>query len=238
MTTYTCPKGHDSETDDFCDTCGAKIGGSAPTAASTPPDLSTPPNLPTSPGLATAPVLVPASTLTAGGAPCPNCGTPRAGGSRFCEDCGFDHSTGQMPVLDQPTPPTAAASTGGWTVTIEADREYFEANAVEGADFPTDTGRHIRDLPGPQARIGRKSKSKGTDPEIDLSASDPGVSHSHAVLTLGVDGAWQVCDLDSTNGTYLNDEDEQLPAGEARSLCDGDQVHVGAWTTITLHAPS
>ena len=27
MSVYTCPKGHSSSTDDFCDECGAKIGG-------------------------------------------------------------------------------------------------------------------------------------------------------------------------------------------------------------------
>ena len=32
MTTYTCPKGHASSTDDFCDECGAKIGGTTGTA--------------------------------------------------------------------------------------------------------------------------------------------------------------------------------------------------------------
>jgi len=75
-------------------------------------------------------------------------------------------------------------------------------------------------------------------PEIDLSDSDPGVSHSHALLTLSVDGAWLVSDLGSTNGTYLNDEQSPLTAGQTRALKDGDEVHVGAWTTITLHSPT
>ena len=70
MTTYACPKGHASTTDDFCDTCGAKIGG---TAAFSPP-VATP-----------ATTAVPAAS-TPGGEPCPNCGTPRAGAGRFCED--------------------------------------------------------------------------------------------------------------------------------------------------------
>jgi FHA domain-containing protein len=217
VTTYTCPKGHASEADDFCDTCGAKIGGVA---------VSSPPSVVDSPA--------------AGAALCPNCGTPQAGSTRFCEDCGYDHTTGKVPLLtpSSPAAPAVSGNVSGWTATIEADRGYFEANAIEGADFPADTGRHVIDLPSPQARIGRRSSSKGTQPEIDLSDSDPGVSHSHALLTLSVDGAWLVSDLGSTNGTYVNDENQPLTAGDSRALKDGDQVHVGGWTTITLHAPA
>jgi len=218
--TYACPKGHASTTDDFCDTCGAKIGG---TAAFTPP--------------AAAPA--PASTTpaaTSGGEPCPHCGTPRAGAGRFCEDCGYDHSTGRVPTLAQPT--VAAPSTAQWTATIFADREYFTANAIDGVDFPEQPAERTVTLPAPQVRIGRKSTSKGTDPEIDLAEEDPGVSHSHALLTLSVDGVWLVSDLGSTNGTYLNNEPKPLTAGQTRSVGDGDHVHVGAWTTIALHAPA
>jgi pSer/pThr/pTyr-binding forkhead associated (FHA) protein len=49
---------------------------------------------------------------------------------------------------------------------------------------------------------------------------------------------WLLSDLGSTNGTYLNDEPNPLSAGQTRPLKDGDEVHVGAWTTITVHAPA
>jgi hypothetical protein len=230
VTTYTCPKGHASSTDDFCDTCGAKIGG---TMAFTPP----------------APTLTMPATpepAKAGGVPCPNCGTPRTGNWRFCEDCGFDHTTGKVPTVDgEPATtdlaagPVARPVTGQWTATVGADRVYFDANAIEGVEFPAAAPTRTVNLPAPQVRIGRKSRSKGTDPELDLSAEplDPGVSHSHALLTLNIDGVWLVSDLGSTNGTYVNDEAKPLTAGQTRTLADGDRVHVGAWTTITLHAP-
>ena len=233
MTTYACPKGHTSSTDDFCDECGAKIGG-APTVSMPVATMAS--------AAASAATGAPAATPAAGpaatsGAPCPNCGAPRAGGSRFCEDCGYDHSTGKVPTL-APPPETAPPVATQWTATIAADRKYFEDNAIEGVEFPADAPSREVSLPAPQVRIGRKSTSKGTDPEIDLSDSDPGTSHSHALLTLSVDGVWLVSDLGSTNGTYLNDEQQPLGAGQTRSLKDGDQVHVGAWTTITLHAPA
>jgi hypothetical protein len=223
VTTYTCPKGHSSSTDDFCDECGVKIGGagSVPAAPAAAAPASTSP----------APAAAPATT------PCPNCGAPRAGGTRFCEDCGYDHSTGKVPTL-APPPETAAPVVAQWTATIAVDRKYFEDNAIEGVEFPADAPSRTANLPAPQVRIGRRSSSKGTNPEIDLADSDPGVSHSHALLTLSVDGAWLVSDLGSTNGTYVNDEQQALTAGQTRALKDGDEVHVGAWTTITLHAPA
>jgi len=214
VTTYACPKGHASEESDFCDTCGAKIG--SPSV-----DLN---------GGATLVVPSPA------GPPCPNCGTPRSGTGRFCEDCGYDHDTGRIPTLAPPSadPPLPAA---GWTVSIVPDRGYFDENAIEGVDFPAATATRTVPLPPPQVRIGRKSSSQGTHPEIDLADEDPGVSHAHALLTLSVDGVWLVSDVGSTNGTYVNDEQQPLTAGQSRTLTDGDRVHVGAWTTLTLHAP-
>ena len=226
MTTYTCPKGHASGTDDFCDECGAKIGGVAASSAASPSAAVSP--------APPAPASQTPATVTA---PCPNCGAPHAAGSRFCEDCGYDHSTGKVPALT--TPPVAAAPAAGqWRATIAADRAYFEENAIEGVEFPADAPSRTVELPAPQVRIGRRSRSKGTDPEIDLADSDPGTSHSHALLTLSVDGVWLLSDLGSTNGTYVNDEQKPLTAGQSRALTDGDRVHVGAWTTITLHAPS
>jgi hypothetical protein len=204
----TCPKGHQSSTDDFCDTCGAKIGGT---------------------------MSIPPPTPSPSAAACPHCGTA-SGSGRFCENCGYDTSTGKVPTLGPPP----VAPVGQWTATVTADRAWYDTNAIEGVSFPATVTTRTVTLPSPQVRIGRRSASKGTDPELDLSAAplDPGVSHSHALLTLNVDGVWLVSDLGSTNGTYVNDEAKPLTAGQSRTLADGDRVHVGAWTTITLHAPA
>ncbi|WP_306205130.1 FHA domain-containing protein [Actinoplanes sp. RD1] len=242
--TAICPKGHESGTDDFCDVCGAKIGAPAPVPAAAPDAAAAAP--------------------AAGGEPCPNCGMPRLSAGRFCEDCGYDHQTGKVPVLspaapaqapqtDAPSPGPAASPSPGataapataafparaaeWTATVAADRDYFEANGIEGVDFPDKTSTREVTLTPPQLRIGRRSVAKGTTPDIDLSEDDPGVSHHQALLTQSVSGVWLVADLGSTNGTYLNDEQTPLPEGHSRPLADGDRVHVGAWTTITLHAP-
>jgi hypothetical protein len=236
--TYACPQGHASNESDYCDECGAKIGGAAPPAAPTRPS----PPSPTATAVFSAP-----ATPAATGAICPHCGTPQTGTDRFCEDCGFDHTTGLRPSLAasfppsvSPAPPVAHAPAGrAWTATVTADRAYFDANGIDGVEFPPYCPARTYSLPAPQVRIGRRSVSKGTDPEMDLSAQplDPGISHSHALLTLDIAGVWQVSDLGSTNGTYVNDEPSPLAPGRSRALTDGDRVHVGAWTTITVHAP-
>src|SRR5215207_171220 len=116
MTAYTCPKGHASGTDDFCDTCGAKIGGTMPI---TPPVTSMSASQPSASQASTSSVSAPPAST--GAEICPNCGTPRTGTWRFCEDCGFDHTTGKVPVLD--VPPTGPVTpvqrpVGRWTATV------------------------------------------------------------------------------------------------------------------------
>lgn len=164
--------------------------------------------------LGTAPVTpVPASAETV----CPSCGEPVSG--RFCEGCGYDLVAGET----------------GWTAIVAADRAYFASvtSVDEEIVFPEGRSeRTVRLHPG-EARIGRRSRSRGLLPEIDLT-EDPGVSHLHAVLRTAPDGSWTLTDPGSTNGTTLNDDPAALAQGVAVPLADGDRIHVGAWTTITL----
>ena len=83
--------------------------------------------------------------------------------------------------------------------------------------------------------IGRHNHDHGVEPEIDLGLqpSDRGVSTQHAVLRVRDTGP-TITDLGSTNGTSLNDSEELLANGEETPLADGDRIHVGAWTTITI----
>ena len=90
-----CPNGHDSASDDFCDVCGMRIGGSPPTGPS--PAASVPPPWPD----------IAAET-------CPRCGIPRTG--QFCEACGFNFQgprfipSGPPPNALASSPPPAPAS--------------------------------------------------------------------------------------------------------------------------------
>ncbi len=130
----------------------------------------------------------------------------------------------------------------GWTAVIGPDRDYFMAmmhrSGPEAAslNLPAYSPEQERRLTGNQITIGRRRHSTGETPDIDLSVppEDPGVSHQHAVLVQQPDGGWAVVDQNSTNGTTINNGEEPIQPFVPVPLQDGDRVHVGAWTTITL----
>ena len=101
-----------------------------------------------------------------------------------------------------------------WEVVMRQDRAYYEMQEPEGMDFPEQTSSRRVLLTGDHIRIGRRSTSKGIDAEIDLSGAleDTGVSHRHAVLMRQPEGNWALVDQESTNGTYLNADEEPIPA--------------------------
>ncbi|MFI5746817.1 FHA domain-containing protein [Streptomyces sp. NPDC051644] len=129
-----------------------------------------------------------------------------------------------------------------WTAVIAPDREYFLAMMqrsgpeATGLNLPAYSPEQQLPLTGNQITIGRRRHSTGESPDIDLSVppEDPGVSHQHAVLVQQPDGSWAVVDQNSTNGTTLNGAEDPIQPYVPVPLQDGDQVHVGAWTTITI----
>lgn len=105
-----------------------------------------------------------------------------------------------------------------------------------GLNLPAYSPEQHLPLSGGQVTIGRRRASTGESPDIDLSVppEDPGVSHQHAVLVQQPDGSWAVVDQNSTNGTTINGGEEPIQPYVPIPLADGDRVHVGAWTTITV----
>ena len=91
-----CPNGHDSVSDDFCDTCGMRIGGSPPPGSPQPGSHATG----SSPASGATSSAWPDPAASAA-EPCPRCGTPRNG--QFCEACGHNF------VSPRFTPTTASA---------------------------------------------------------------------------------------------------------------------------------
>jgi pSer/pThr/pTyr-binding forkhead associated (FHA) protein len=123
---------------------------------------------------------------------------------------------------------------------VTADRDYFDSvraasgEEAEGIGFPAYCPERRYRLSGNEVRIGRRSASRGIEPEIDLTGppSDPGISRLHAVLIAGSDGSWSVLDPGSANGTLVNGneirQDQQVP------LRDGDHINLGAWTLVRI----
>ena len=127
----------------------------------------------------------------------------------------------------------------GWTAVVAADREFYQrVLALGGPDtveFPEFFPERRITLQTSTTLIGRRNRDQGVEPEIDLGIHpvDRGVSTQHAVLRIR-DSGLTVTDLGSTNGTSLNDTDGLLGNGEETPLSDGDRIHLGAWTTITV----
>jgi serine/threonine-protein kinase len=142
-----------------------------------------------------------------------------------------------VPPTKRPAPDAA----GTWTAVVTADRAYYDnVHAVDAAEtasiiFPAYVAERRFTLSGTEVRIGRRSKKRNIEPEIDLTGppTDLSVSRLHAVLTRNTgDGTWSVADLDSPNGIQVNGRD--VPAGIPIPLQAGDQIHLGAWTLITI----
>lgn len=115
-----CPAGHESQTSDYCDTCGAVMGGA-----------------PVTPGPLLESTALLGSTEAAGpgsGDACPNCGAERGG--RFCEECGFDYELAEL------LPSVPAASVAESVAGPELNGHAPEAAVVAASQAVLpDTGR-------------------------------------------------------------------------------------------------
>jgi hypothetical protein len=273
---YTCPDGHTSQSGDYCDVCGLPIEGSSAgsaagssavgssagssfagsSAGSSAAPSPLPPPVPTPSGSAaagTAAPAPPASSLSLDApAPatrtCPNCSTDNPADALFCENCGYDFTTGQMPRPlpppdagdAQPVPPSLPGTANpdhlSWVAEVWVDPDWYNSQGVTDP-LPSVAAPVVVPLAERSLLIGRTSASRNIHPQIDVSA-DSGVSRRHAQLS--TDGQrWWIEDLQSSNGTFIGGAGEPLPTdpippGQRVELEDDDRVYVGAWTRIVV----
>ncbi|MDQ0990961.1 FHA domain-containing protein [Streptomyces sp. V3I7] len=236
---------------------GAPAGGPGATSSGLPASFlqSGPPPAPAAPAFPQETERPPAGGASSGGGddwvispPSPTSpGGPGAGGQG---GYGFPQPGASQappsPAFPQapqaPQAPQTPQAPATWTATIGPDREYFMAMMqrsgpeAAGLNLPAYSPEQQRMLTGSQLTIGRRRHSTGDTPDIDLSVppEDPGVSHQHAVLVQQPNGGWAVVDQNSTNGTTVNGGEDPIQPFVPVPLQDGDRVHVGAWTTITI----
>lgn len=241
----TCPDGHESASADFCDTCGMRIEGAAPASATA------------ASGATASGESCPQCGTAKTGMFCEACGFDYASGTPNA-NAAVSPPVAPGPVVSTAsttnvvgggtsaaaTAATAAPATGStWTAVVTADRDYFDSVIAAGGsdavsiEFPSYCPERRFTLGGQEMRIGRRSASRGLEPEIDLTGppTDPGVSHLHAVLVAQPDGTWSVLDPGSSNGTQVNGTD--VVTGVPVPLQPGDRVSVGAWTVLTIQSP-
>ena len=235
----TCPKGHASESDDYCDECGSPMGSShsgikKPTEASENK--------------------------------CPDCQTPRESGYRFCEVCQYDFNIGQSAVSDSrlaksdelarqalsrnDMPSVSVAEiqviTPATNVQQPVAEKTFEipllcrvtadpsfCQEVESkALFPSaGIDPLIFHLDLDENLIGRDSVSKNSIPDIPV--NDPGISRRHLKI-IKMNGVFCVLELGSANGTML--DGLPLTAGKPEPLKPGSLLRLGMWTQIAIEA--
>jgi hypothetical protein len=218
----TCTRGHRSSTTDYCDECGTPI--SFPAAPEDSARRHAADRLETNRSRRTE--LLRSSPTEQGREPCPVCSAARPDDGRFCETCGVDFTA----------PPTSESDQHEWAAEVSADRAYYDRLAPDGVAFPDAQFTSVIPLLASEVVIGRRSDSRDLRPAIDLSGelADPGVSHRHAILVRGPDDEYQVVDVGSTNGTTMNEATTPIAPETPVRLHDGDRIHLGAWTTISI----
>jgi hypothetical protein len=206
-----CPLGHRSRTTDYCDQCGTPMA-SAPPSTSADADISSATQL---------------RTPDAAMERCPRCATPRVPGDRYCEVDGHDFERSDDEEVQEAF---------GWCATVEADRSHFARVGADDLRFPDHPIVLTCELRADSVAVGRQSPTRGIVPDIDLGGDyeDPGVSRRHLRFDRLTDGAYAVVDCGSANGTTINDDPTRIPPETPVPLRDGDRVHLGAWTTITV----
>ena len=162
-----CPSGHQSQTSDYCDTCGAVMGGAPITHASAIGGL---------PESALAATVLSSSVPPAGGSAesCPQCGADRDG--RFCEECGYDFELAALvppPVAEPAAPdPAPVPSANGVAAASQSAASVPEAPLVPPPVMMPELGPEMQPPPA----------VPGEAPYAAAEAAAPGVGPTETYL--------------------------------------------------------
>jgi FHA domain-containing protein len=132
-------------------------------------------------------------------------------------------------------PPELTERTEAHSAPLEEHRDWLARTEAADRKLVIDAqvgrARHQFAVDGGTATVGRADPPRGHFPEIDL-RSDDAVSRRHAEFRRNAEG-WVIVDLGSTNGTRHNGS--WLEALQETPLSDGDEIELGALTTLRVH---
>jgi hypothetical protein len=189
---------------------------------------------------------------------CDRCKSSNLDGGQYCDECGAplrpnsrsasgpdssgvtifrvepEGNNGSHSPAEIPQPEVAAGKEGGPAVNLSSS---LGASDKPHAKLVIERGKSVGKqfmLSSAESNIGRWDADGGIFPDVDLDSDDPEakVSRRHARITLS-DGKYQLEDLGSTNGTFVN-RGKRLPPGTRHTLNDGDEIIVGK-TFLRFH---
>jgi hypothetical protein len=149
---------------------------------------------------------------------CPECGFQNPEAANYCSKCGA------LLVKDEPGSETTMSFSpedGDEDAGVALEELATEGPALVVRSGGGRAGEHF--VPqGERTTIGRS-------PECDIFLDDVTVSRKHAVL-LQQDGTFQIEDLGSLNGTFLN----RKRIESAETLENGDELQIGKYRLTFL----
>ncbi len=154
---------------------------------------------------------------------CPSCGAENLPGTLFCVQCGTYLPSGG-PLRTEPLPDQEEGRPAR-SHQDEGDTEGKRAVNIEIEIL--NTGRKIMLSADREILVGRLDAAHGIFPELNMTTDgglEHGVSRRHARIYTH-EGMCFVEDLDSTNGTFLNDE--RLTPYLPYAFRDGDLLMFG-----------
>jgi pSer/pThr/pTyr-binding forkhead associated (FHA) protein len=212
---FTCPRGHESATDDYCSVCGVRNPTTSVLTGARPD----------------RPAQIDPMCLV--------CGVQRDGTDRYCVNCGYDYEMGEpfIPAMQSQSNGTAAATATASTaqaatapaapslvLLASVDTRRFDEPGAPPA--PADLSERTFILDRHSIVIGRE----GGSADIRIHG-DPYISRQHAEI-VWMGSAWGIHDLGSTNGTRVNGV--PLDGSEIRQLSPDDIVELGFFSQLTV----
>jgi pSer/pThr/pTyr-binding forkhead associated (FHA) protein len=147
---------------------------------------------------------------------CPQCGHPNPLGAKFCSSCGVALASAEH------------HTTMSVTVPIDSAIEEVE---IDLDDLPPGVGMLVVTRgpnSGSKYALDEPLVTAGRHPDSVIFLDDITVSRRHAEVRRD-EGGYQVSDVGSLNGTYLNRE-----RVESARLTDGDELQIGTFKLLFL----